>query len=232
MRIILHICSQIQAKYSRLRYVKSGPSQIQHNYSSSYAGINIQLDVSPLRLRVYRQIDPCYTSHLLPNTGHNIQFTLCQLWSRSNPIWVHMLMLSLQYSIERISAAIGRLSTIRCALYSTFVAKYRAQYPGYAITCLVPVKSNSITFIGVQASIFNWTYLHCNWFFIDKSMRVILHISCHTQGTITGLRYVNSSHRQIQYNYSSSYAGFYIQLNVSPRRLAVYPLIDACYTPH
>jgi hypothetical protein len=51
---ILHICSQIQPKSSSLRYVKSGPSQIQYNYSSSCAGINIQLNVSPLRLAVYR----------------------------------------------------------------------------------------------------------------------------------------------------------------------------------
>jgi hypothetical protein len=72
----------------------------------------------------------------------------------------------------------------------------------------------------------------CDWWFIDNSMRVILHTCCHTQGTITGLRYVNSGPRQIQYNYSSSYARFNIQLYVSPRRLAVYRLIDACYTPN
>jgi hypothetical protein len=136
MSVILHICSQIQPKSSRLRYVKSAPSQIKYNYSFSYAGFNIQLNVSPLRLVVYRQIDACYTSHLLLNTGHNIQFMLCQLCSRS--------------------------------------------------------KSNIITVLLVQASTFKRMYLRCDWPFIDKLLRVILHICSQIQGTISGLRYINS----------------------------------------
>jgi hypothetical protein len=119
MRVIIHVCSQMQPKSSGLCYVNSGPRQTQYSYSYSYTGFNIQLNVFP-----------------------------------------------------------------------------------------------------------------CDWWFIDNSMRVILHFCCHTQGTITSLRYVNSGPRQIQYNYSSSYAGFNIQLNVSPLRLVVYRLIEACYTPH
>jgi hypothetical protein len=67
MRVIHHICYQIQSTISGLRYAVSVPRQIQYNYSCSCAGINIQLNVSPLRLVVDRQIDACYTSHLLPN---------------------------------------------------------------------------------------------------------------------------------------------------------------------
>jgi hypothetical protein len=55
MRVILHTCCQIQGTISGLRYANSGPGQIQYNYSSSYAGLNIQLNVSLLRLVIYRQ---------------------------------------------------------------------------------------------------------------------------------------------------------------------------------
>jgi hypothetical protein len=52
-----------------LRSVKSGPSQIQYNYSSSYAGCNIQLNVSPMLLVVYRQLNARHTPHLQPNSA-------------------------------------------------------------------------------------------------------------------------------------------------------------------
>jgi hypothetical protein len=48
MRVILHICCQIQSTISGLRYLNSGPRQMEYNYSSSYAVFNIQLNVSPL----------------------------------------------------------------------------------------------------------------------------------------------------------------------------------------
>jgi hypothetical protein len=81
MRAILHICCQMQPGYCRLRYLSIGPSQIQYNYSTSYAGFNILFYVTPLLLVMYRVIDQRYTTHLLPNTVHHIRFTLCQLWS-------------------------------------------------------------------------------------------------------------------------------------------------------
>jgi hypothetical protein len=92
MRVILHICCHTQGTITGLRYVNCSPRQIQYNYSSSYAGFNIQLNVTPRRLAVYRLIDACYTPHLLPSTGHNIRFTLCHLWSRSNPIQLNFLL--------------------------------------------------------------------------------------------------------------------------------------------
>jgi hypothetical protein len=101
-------------------------------------------------------------------------------------------MFRLQYSIESISAAIGGSSTNRCALYSILAVKYWAQYPVYAMPHLVSVKSNLITVLDILASIFNWTYLRCYWWRVDKSKRVIRHIFWQIQGTSAGLRYVNS----------------------------------------
>jgi hypothetical protein len=225
---------------------------------------------------------------LLPNAGHNILFTLCQLWSRSYPIKLHFLIFRIQYSIEGTSVDIGDMSTLQCALYSTFAVKYRAQYPVCAMPSLMPVKSNIITFLDTQSTIFNLTYLFRYWSHVDNSMRVILlicsqihstisglsyaisgpgknqyiyiscysgfkiklnvsllllvasrqiyarilHIICQIQSTISCLRSVKSGSRQMQYNYSSSYAGFNIQLNVPPQRLVDYRQIDARYTPH
>jgi hypothetical protein len=124
------------------------------------------------------------------------------------------------------------MSTTQCALCSPFAAKYREQNRFCAMPTLLPVKSNISTFLDFRASIFNWTYLRCDWSFIDQLLRAIHHICSQIQSRISGLRYVNSGPRQIQYNYSSSYAGFNIQLNVSPLRLVDYRQIDACYTSH
>jgi hypothetical protein len=124
------------------------------------------------------------------------------------------------------------MSTIQCVLYSTFAAKYRANYPVYAMPSLVPGKSNIITVLLVQASIFNWMYLRCDWWIIDKSMRVIHHICNQIQSTISCLRYAISGPGHILYNYIYWYSGSNIQLNVSPLRLVVYRQIDACDTSY
>jgi hypothetical protein len=128
-RVIFYIFSQIQRTYSCLRYTNSGSGQIQYNYSSTYAGFNIHLNVSPQLLVVYRLIDPRYAPHLLPNTGQNIRFRLYQLWPRSNRIYIQFSIFRQQYSIERIYDDVGDMSTIQCALYSTFAAKHRAHQP-------------------------------------------------------------------------------------------------------
>jgi hypothetical protein len=169
---------------------------------------------------------------MLPNTGHNILFTLWQHRSWSNPIYVYFLMFRLQYSIERISVDIGDMSTTHWALYSTFAVKYRAQYPVYAISILVPVKCNIITVLLMQGLIYNWTYLRCEWWFIDKSVRVILHVFRQIQGTISSLRYPNSGPGIIQYENISWCWGFNIQLNVSPLTLVICRQLIERYTPH
>jgi hypothetical protein len=56
--------------------VNSGPDQIERNYSSTYSGFNIHLNVSALLLEICRQINAPYTAILVPNTAHILQFTL------------------------------------------------------------------------------------------------------------------------------------------------------------
>jgi hypothetical protein len=124
------------------------------------------------------------------------------------------------------------MSTIQYALLSTFAAKYRAQYPVYAMPSLMPVKSNIITFLDTQSTIFNLTYLFRYWSYVDNSMRGILHICFQIQSTISGLRYVKSGPNQIQYNYICWYSGVNIQLNVSPSILVICRQFNERYTPH
>jgi hypothetical protein len=123
MGVKLHSCCQMQPKSSRSRYVNTGRSQIKYIYSSCHSGYNYQLNVSPLRLVVCRQIDAFYTPHLLPNAAWIVQITLCQHWTQSNSIYLQFLPFMLQYTIESISAAIGGLSIGRCASCYTFAAK-------------------------------------------------------------------------------------------------------------
>jgi hypothetical protein len=52
---------------------------IQWNYSSAYAGFNIQLNVSVLLLEIYRKFNACYTASLVPNTAHIVNFKPCEL---------------------------------------------------------------------------------------------------------------------------------------------------------
>jgi hypothetical protein len=159
MRVVLHICCQMQTGSTGLRYVNSGPRQIQCNYISCYSVFNIQLIVSPLVLLVYRHIDACYAPHLLQNKASIILPSLCQLWSQSNIIYLHFLLFRHQYSNERIPADIGEMSTIQCALYSTFAAIFSINPRDYAMSYLVPAKSNIITVHPMQASTFNRMYI-------------------------------------------------------------------------
>jgi hypothetical protein len=39
---------------------------------------NIQLNVSALQLQISRQFNACYTTNLVPNTAHILQFSLCE----------------------------------------------------------------------------------------------------------------------------------------------------------
>jgi hypothetical protein len=59
-----------------------GPRHIQCNYSSTYSGFNIQLNLSALILEIYPQCNVRYTAIVMPNTEHFLQFTLYELWSR------------------------------------------------------------------------------------------------------------------------------------------------------
>jgi hypothetical protein len=133
MRIILLTWCQIQPTSSGIRYVNCGPGHIHCIYSSIYSDFNIHLNVSALLLYISRQYNARYTANLLPNTAHILQFTLCDLWSRPYTKYFQHRIFSLEYSCERICAAIGNISTIQCSLYCKLGAKYSAHPTVYAM---------------------------------------------------------------------------------------------------
>jgi hypothetical protein len=183
MRLILHSWCQIQRISSRLRYVNCGPGHIQFIYSSAHSDINIHLNVSALLLEVSRQFNPRYTANLVPNTAHILPFTLCELWSRTYTIHLQLRTFRLQYSSERICAAIGSISTIQSSLYCKLGAKYSAHPAVNAIWTVVPNVYNVITVPHIQASISKWMYLLWYWRYINNSMCVILQTWCQIQCT-------------------------------------------------
>jgi hypothetical protein len=131
--LILQSWCQIQRTTSSLRNVDSGPGHIQCIYSSTYSGVNIQLNVDVLLLEISRQCNARYTAIFVPNTAHNLQFTLCGLWSRPHAMKCEFRIFRLQYSTKRSSAAIGDISTIQCVLSCKVCAKCRAHPAGYAM---------------------------------------------------------------------------------------------------
>jgi hypothetical protein len=84
IRVILQAWYQIQLKSSSLRYVNCGPDHIQCDYSSAYLGYNIQLNESAVLLEIYRHVEARYTANYMPSIARIIQFTLCELWSRTH----------------------------------------------------------------------------------------------------------------------------------------------------
>jgi hypothetical protein len=137
MHVILQTWCQLQSTSCSFRYVNSGAARIQCIYSSIYSDINIHLNVSALLLYISRQFNARYTAFLVTNTAHILQFTLCDLWSWPCTKYFQHLIFRLQYSCERICAAIGNISTIQCSLYSKLVAKYSAHPPVYAMRTVV-----------------------------------------------------------------------------------------------
>jgi hypothetical protein len=133
MRVTLQIWCQIQRISSSLRCVKCGPGRIQCIYSSAYSDFNVHLIVSALLLEISGQFNSRYNANLLPNTMHILQITLCELWSRTYTMHLQLHIFRVQYSFERICAAIVHITTIQCASYCKLVAKYSAHPPVYAM---------------------------------------------------------------------------------------------------
>jgi hypothetical protein len=106
MRVILQTLIQIQCISYRLRSVNCGPGHIQCSFSSAYSDFNIHLNVSALLLHISRQFNACYTANLVPDIAHIVQFTLCELWSRSYTKYLQLLLFMPQYSAVGICAAI------------------------------------------------------------------------------------------------------------------------------
>jgi hypothetical protein len=179
MRITLQIGCQIQHTPTSLRCVNCGPGHIQCNNSSAYSGFNIQLNVSALLFEISGQVNARYIANLVPYIAHTLPFTLCELSSRPYTLkWQHRIS-RLQYSTERICAAIGDISTIQWALYCNLGAIYSAHPPVYALSTVVPDIYNVFTVTYIQASIFKWTNLRCYWRYPDTSKRVIMQIWWH-----------------------------------------------------
>ena len=126
VRVITHICCQIQRSSCSLRYFSTDSGQNQCNYCSGNSSLTILFKASPLLLVMCRQFDARYIPHMLPSTEHDIQFALCHVWSRSNPAYLYFCIFRIQYSIELFSAAIGDISEFRRALCSMLSNTWRA----------------------------------------------------------------------------------------------------------
>jgi hypothetical protein len=122
------------------------------------------------------------------------------------------------------------MPTFESALYCNFGVMYSSDPPVYAMWTMVPHIYNVFTAPYVQASIFNWTYLHCFSRYLDNSTCVILHTWCQIQRPSSSLRYVNSGPAHIQRNYSSAYSGVNTQVNVSAMLLEICRQLEARYT--
>jgi hypothetical protein len=166
----------------------------------------------------------------VPNTAHILQFSLCDLWPQTYTMYLQLRIFRLQYSTERICAAIPAVSTIQCASYCKRGAKYSAHPPVYAVWTVVPDIYSIITAPNIQASIFNWTYLRCYSRYIDNSMWVMLQPWCQMLRTSSSLRYLHCGPGHIHCKYSSAYSGFNIQLNVAPLLLDICRLFSENYT--
>jgi hypothetical protein len=174
IRVILQTWSQIQCTSSRLRFVTCSPGHIQWNDDTAYWVCNIQLNVSKLLLKICHQFKERCTAILVPNTAHVLWFMLCLLWSRAYTMQLQLRIFRLQHSTESTCAASGDMPTFGCALYCKFGGIYSAHPPVYAMSTVVPDIYNVITVTYIQASIFKWTNLRCNWGYPDISMRVML----------------------------------------------------------
>jgi hypothetical protein len=112
------------------------------------------LNVSALLFEIIGQYDARYTANLVPNIAHIIRFTLCGLCSRSYTMLQELRTFRVQYSSERICAAIGGISTIEWPLNSKHGAKYSAQPPVYAMFTVVQDIYKVFTALHIQATIF------------------------------------------------------------------------------
>jgi hypothetical protein len=122
------------------------------------------------------------------------------------------------------------MSRIQCALYCKLWAKCSAHPPDNATWIVVPAICSAITAPHIQTSILNWTYLRGYWRYLGNSTRVIPQAWCKIQRTSSRLRYVNCGPGHIQCNYSSTYSGFNIRLNVSALLLEICRQFGERYT--
>jgi hypothetical protein len=133
MSLILQTWCQLQRTSSSFRYVNGGAARIQCIYSSAYSILNIRLNVSALLLEICRYLHACYTANFVSNTEPILRFALCDLWSQTYTMHLHLRIFRLQCSSERICTAIGDIANMQGASYCKRGAKYSAHPPVYAV---------------------------------------------------------------------------------------------------
>jgi hypothetical protein len=142
---MLQTLCQMQRTSSSFLYVNSGPAHLQSIYSSAYICFNFRWNVSALLLEIIGHFGARYTANLEANIAHIIRFTLCGLWSRTYTMDFQLHIFRLQFSMERIYAAIQDNRTLQCPLYCKFGAKYSEHHPVYPMWTVVPDIYNVIT---------------------------------------------------------------------------------------
>jgi hypothetical protein len=80
-RDIRQTWSQMRRSSSSSRYMNCGPGHVQWNYSSTYSGVDIRLNVSRPLLEICREFNAPYTANFVPSTAHILQITLSEWWS-------------------------------------------------------------------------------------------------------------------------------------------------------
>jgi hypothetical protein len=139
-------------------------------------------DISTIQRAIYCMIGAKYSAH--PPV-----YAMCTVVATYTML-LQFRIFRLQYSTERICAAIGGISTTQWALHLKFGAKYSAHPPVHAMWTIVADIYNVFTAPHIEASIFNVTYLRCYWWYLDHSMSSILQSRCQIQRTSPRLRYV------------------------------------------
>jgi hypothetical protein len=85
-----------------------------------------------------------------------LQFTVCEMWSRTYTMHLQLRIFRLQVSSERICAAIADISCMPHAIYCKPGAKCSAHPPVYDIWTVVTDIYKVFTAPLIQATIFNW----------------------------------------------------------------------------
>ena len=156
----------------------------------------------------------------------DVIFTAYQLgWAKSTVGSVKLsvfavFILKLIYLDQRDSASIADMSTIRCALYSRFAAKYSKHQPLFGISSLVPVKSSVIAVL----QIFRLKYSNeCISVFIAHmaTIRCRLHFTSDVICTAHQLGWAMSTLVSVKPS-CFAYSCLTIQITVSPFALQIY----------
>ena len=148
MRVKLQICCHITRTSSGLRCVHSEPCHIRR--SSSFADKHSNKRIFDFIADVLTTLCALYSTFAYKYSALQ---PLCGM-STMSPVSstvVAILRFSLKYTVERSSANFRVMSTIPCALKSTFVAKYSADQPVCRMSTLSCIRSSVIAVLQIQS---------------------------------------------------------------------------------